>query len=179
LNTIGLLFSFRGRIGRARFLLVQLALLALWFVLMVKPPPQFSAQWQALLFVWATVITLIWINVTTTVKRLHDRNRSGWWAVAILVLNRLCYVYYGLFFGLSFGVDISIGEELLLVLLALAMSLLQTWVFIELVFLTGTEGANQYGPDPTSAVTGPPIASSAGPYGAPDFLVRRAGSSPA
>jgi len=83
------------------------------------------------------------------------------------------------FFGLSFGVDISIAEELLLALLAVATSLLQTWVFIELVFLMGTEGANQYGPDPTSAVTGSPIASGPGPYDVPDFLVRRAGPSPA
>jgi uncharacterized membrane protein YhaH (DUF805 family) len=122
---------------------------------------------------------MIWINVATTVKRLHDRDRSGWWAIAILALNRLAYVYYGLFFGLSFGVDISIFVELPLVLLAVATSLLQTGVFIELVFVAGTEGANQYGPDPTRAVTGPPGASGPGPYGVPDFLVRRAGPSPA
>jgi uncharacterized membrane protein YhaH (DUF805 family) len=117
--------------------------------------------------------------VATTVKRLHDRDRSGWWAIAILVLNRLAYFYYGLFFGISFGIDISIFAELPLVLLAVATSLLQTGVFIELVFLTGTEGANRYGPDPTSAVTGPPGVSGPGPYGVPDFLVRRAGPSPA
>ena len=179
MTIVGLFFSFRGRIGRARYLAVQLALLAFWFELVVKPPLQFSAQWQALLFVWAAVIAMIWINVATTVKRLHDRDRSGWWAIAILVLNRLAYLYYGLFFGLSFGVDISIFAELPLVLLAVAMSLLQTGVFIELVFLAGAEGANRYGPDPTSAVTGPSGASGPGPYGVPDFLVRRAGPSPA
>jgi uncharacterized membrane protein YhaH (DUF805 family) len=179
LNIVGLFFSFRGRMGRARYLAVQLALLALWFVLVVGPPLHFSAQWQALLFVCGAIIAMIWINLATTVKRLHDRNRSGWWAIAILVLNRLAYVYYGLFFGISFGVDISIAEELLLVLLAAAMSLLQTGILIELFFLAGTEGTNQYGPDSTSAFTGPPGASGPGPYGVPDFLLRRAGTSPA
>ena len=92
---------------------------------------------------------MIWINTATTVKRLHDRNRSGWWAAAVFIVNRLSYVYYGLFFGLYFGVDISIAREMLLVMLAVALSLLQTWVVIELFFLIGTDGPNRFGPDPT------------------------------
>ena len=83
---------------------------------------------------------MIWINLATTAKRLHDRNRSGWWAVAVVVVNRLSLLYYGLFFGLYFGVDISIAEELLLVMFAVALSVLQTWIVIELFFLTGTDG---------------------------------------
>jgi len=63
---------------------------------------------------WVVAITMIWINAATTVKRLHDRNRSDLWAVAIFIVNRLSCAYYGLFFGLYFGVFISIAEELLL-----------------------------------------------------------------
>ena len=178
MNHIGLLFSFRGRIGRARYILVQLALLAFWFTFFLKLSPYFSSQENALYFDWVAAIAMIWINLATMAKRLHDRHRSGWWAVPIFILGRLSYVYYGLFLGLAFGVDISIARELLLVMPIVAMSVLQTGVFIELVFMIGTEGPNRYGPDPTRTVTHPPIDSGPQPYGVPDFLLRRAGPSP-
>jgi len=129
------LFSFKGRINRARYLAVQLALLTFWLILIY-----YSSQGKGLHFDWVVTITMVWINAAAMAKRLHDRNRSGWWAVPILILNRLSLVYYGLFFGLSFGVDISIAKELLLVMLAVAISLLQTWVIIELFFVMGTDG---------------------------------------
>jgi uncharacterized membrane protein YhaH (DUF805 family) len=88
-----LLLSFKGRINRARFLVVQLALITAWLIIWLKSPFDFSSQWEA----WVIAIALVWINTATTVKRLHDRNRSGWWAVAVFVISRLSYVYYGLF----------------------------------------------------------------------------------
>ncbi len=95
---------------------------------------------------------MLWINAATTAKRLHDRNRSGWWAIAVLIVNRLSYVYYGLFFGLYFGVDVSGAREMLLVMCAVALSVLQTWIVIELFFLIGTDGRNRFGADPTRAL---------------------------
>ncbi len=169
------LFSFKGRINRARYLVVQLALLAFWLILWLKFSFHFSSQWKDLHFDWVVAITMVWINAAAVVKRLHDRNRSGWWAVPIFILNRLSFVYYGLFFGLSFGVDISIANELLLVLLAVAMSLLQTWPIIELFFVMGTDGPNRFGPDPTRTAPNPSIELRPEPDSVPDFLVRRAG----
>jgi uncharacterized membrane protein YhaH (DUF805 family) len=170
MDYVRLLFSFGGRISRARYLVVQLSLLGFWLLFWLK---NFSSQWETLH--WVVAITMIWINLATTAKRLHDRNRSGWWAVAVVIVNRLSYVYYGLFFGLSFGVDISVAEELLLVMFAVALSLLQTWIVIELFFLMGTDGSNRFGPDPTRIARGTPVASHPAPDGVPDFLVRRAG----
>jgi uncharacterized membrane protein YhaH (DUF805 family) len=117
---------------------------------------------------------MIWINLAVTAKRLHDRDRNGWWAVAVFAINRLSYLYYGLFFG----VDISIAEELFLALLAVAMSLLQTWVIIELFFIAGTDGPNRFGPDPTRDTLEPPADSHPEPAGIPDFLVTRTGPLP-
>jgi uncharacterized membrane protein YhaH (DUF805 family) len=158
------LFSFKGRINRAPYLAVQLALLTFWFIFFIY----FSPQWKDLHFDWAVAIAMIWINAAAVVKRLHDRNRSGWWAVPILILNRLCFAYYGLFFA----------KELLLVLLAVALSLLQTWVVIELFFLMGTDGPNRFGPDPTRTALKSPIVSRPEPFGVPDFLLHRAGPRP-
>jgi uncharacterized membrane protein YhaH (DUF805 family) len=170
------LFGFKGRINRARYLVVQLALLTFWLILWHKFSFHFASQWEALH--WVVAITMIWINAAITVKRLHDRDRSGLWAIAILIVNRLAYAYYGLFFGLSFGVDVSIAKELLLVILAVALSLLQTWVVIELVFLMGTDGPNRFGPDPTLTAPDPSIESRPKPASVPDFLVCRAGPPP-
>ena len=173
MNYIWILFSFKGRINRARYLAVQLALLTFWLILIY-----YSSQGKGLHFDWVVTITMVWINAAAVAKRLHDRNRSGWWAVPILILNRLSLVYYGLFFGLFFGVDISIAKELLLVLPGVAISLLQTWVIIELFFLMGTDGPNRFGPDPTRTALNPSIESRPKPDSVPHFLVRRAGPSP-
>jgi uncharacterized membrane protein YhaH (DUF805 family) len=170
MDHVFLLFSLKGRINRARYLVVQLALLACWF--MGWPNPiSFAQQWEALH--WAAAIAMIWINVATTAKRLHDRNRSGWWAVAVIVVGRLSYVYYGLFFGLYFGVDLSIAKELLLVMFTVVLSLLQTWIIIELVFMIGTDGPNRFGPDPLARIaTGAPTGARQEQHGVPAFLVR-------
>lgn len=168
LSGVWLLFSFKGRIGRARYLVVELALLALWLMLWLELRFYSSAQWEH----WLIAAPMIWVNLAVTAKRLHDRDRSGWWAVAVFAVNRLSYVYYGLFFGLAFGVDLSIAVEFLLVMSAIALSLLQTWVVIELFFLSGTEGPNRFGPDPT-ATPDSPIDLRPQPTGIPDFLVSR------
>jgi uncharacterized membrane protein YhaH (DUF805 family) len=163
MNYAWFLFGFKGRINRARYLVVQLALLTFWLILWHKFSFHFASQWEALH--WVVAITMIWINAAITVKRLHDRDRSGLWAIAILIVNRLAYAYYGLF-------------ELLLVILAVALSLLQTWVVIELVFLMGTDGPNRFGPDPTLTAPDPSIESRPKPASVPDFLVCRAGPPP-
>ena len=172
MDFVWLLFSFKGRLNRARYLAVELALLALWFLtlgFLVSSPWALS---------WLVAIPMIWINTATTAKRLHDRNRSGWWAVAVFVVNRLSYLYYGLFFGLAFGVDISTAREMLLVMFAVALSLLQTWIVIELFFVIGTDGPNRFGPDPTRTAPVAAVASHPEPHGVPDFLVRRPGAVP-
>jgi uncharacterized membrane protein YhaH (DUF805 family) len=179
MDYVRLLFGSGGRTNRARYLVVQLALLTIWFILWPKLPLHFSSQWEALHLDWLVVITMSWINVATTIKRLHDRNRSGWWAIAVFILNRLAYTYYGLFLGGYFGVDISTAKELLLVMLFVVLSLLQTWIAIELFFLMGTDGRNRFGPDPLSSVaTGAATGPQPGEHNIPAFLVRSAGSSP-
>jgi hypothetical protein len=59
-------------------------------------------------------------------------------------------------------------------MLVVALSLLQTWVIIELVFMMGTDGPNRFGPDPTRAAPNLATDSHPEPDRVPDFLVRRA-----
>jgi hypothetical protein len=58
---------------------------------------------------------------------------------------------------------------------AVVLSLLQTWIFIELVFLIGTDGANRFGPDPLAPGAATPKDTRPEQRSVPDFLVRRAG----
>ena len=84
-----LLLSFKGRINRARFLVVQLALLTFWFIAWPRLPIFLSS-----LGILAVAIAMFWITTATTVKRLHDRDRRGYWAIPIVILNRLALLYY-------------------------------------------------------------------------------------
>jgi uncharacterized membrane protein YhaH (DUF805 family) len=122
-----LLFSFQGRINRAKFWLVHVAM---WVVLAVvfgvifggaamstDPAKAMQGVGTGAGIVLAVVyIVFIWIGLATGVKRWHDRNKSGWW-----VLIALVPVVGGL------------------------------WYLIECGFLRGTTGPNTYGADPLTA----------------------------
>jgi uncharacterized membrane protein YhaH (DUF805 family) len=169
MDYVRLLFGFKGRINRARFLVVQLPLLAFWLIFAFRLSTQPEA-WNGLI-----VVAMIWINLATMAKRLHDRDRNGWWALAFFIFGRLSYIYYSLFIGLYFGVDISIVQELPLVMLAVALSVLQTGILIELFFMPGTDGRNRFGPDPlASAATGGPTDWHPNQRSVPGFLVQPA-----
>ena len=69
------LFSFKGRIGRRDFWIW----IALWIVSMVV---LFSLESQKLLpdqIAPFALVCLLWPTAAVTVKRLHDRGRSGLW----------------------------------------------------------------------------------------------------
>ena len=119
-----LLFSFEGRINRAKFWLVHVAM---WIVVglvfgSVVGGAALSTDPEAALRSVGTVpglilavvnILVFWVGLAAGVKRWHDRNKSGWW-----VLIGLVPVIGGL------------------------------WYLIERGFLRGTVGPNTYGPDP-------------------------------
>jgi len=123
-----LLFSFSGRINRAKFWLVALGM---WVVMMVifavvLAPVFTAADPQAAMgsigavtgiILLLVYIVALWIGLATQVKRWHDRNKSGWW-----------------------------------VLIALVPLVGPFWFLIECGFLKGTTGPNQYGPDPLSTI---------------------------
>ena len=85
------------------------------------------------------VAAIRWL-AATAVKRLHDRNKSGWWIVpfgiAPILLGKV-----GDWLGDSYPANF-----LLLVMIALSL-----WGFVETLFLRGTTGPNRFGPDPLPA----------------------------
>jgi uncharacterized membrane protein YhaH (DUF805 family) len=83
---------------------------------LIDPPEELSHIGpSASTVILAFGVLVTWISLAIAVKRYHDRDKSGWWALIIFlpVIGAL-------------------------------------WYLIECGFLRGTEGNNDYGPDPLS-----------------------------
>jgi uncharacterized membrane protein YhaH (DUF805 family) len=85
----------------------------------------------------AGTVLFVWIFLATTIKRLHDRDKSGWWMLAFFAVPGL----YDHFSDL-------LPESWLMMILGAIMLVLMIWGFIELYFLSGTRWTNRFGPNP-------------------------------
>lgn len=126
------LFSFSGRINRydfwVRYVLPILGINILLGVLFAVLGAAVGGM--ALMIVMAVVqIAMIWIGLAITVKRLHDRNKSGWWV--------LIYPAITIVLGIVSAFVISAA--------AYIIPLVWIWYFIEIGILPGTSGENDYG----------------------------------
>ena len=77
----------------------------------------------------------------TTVKRLHDRNKSAWWIIPFFVAPNLLYKlgdWLGYSYLAPFVMFVAIGLGL--------------WCFVEMLCLRGTRGPNRFGSDPLGTV---------------------------
>ncbi len=121
-----LLFSFQGRLNRAPYWWVHLALAGIQFPIMgalfalLVYPAMEAQDMEAIQDASRTMnlfgllfLPLYWISLAVTVKRCHDRDRSGWFIFIALIP----------FIG-------------------------AIWLLIELGFLRGTVGPNRFGSDP-------------------------------
>ena len=84
----------------------------------------------------------LWIVVAATIKRLHDRDKSGWWIFVFFIAPCL----------LGKIVDLLPDDSSVAVVatyfLAFDMVGLYVWGNVELFVLRGTNGPNRFGPDP-------------------------------
>jgi uncharacterized membrane protein YhaH (DUF805 family) len=126
------LFSFSGRLNRAKFWLILIATdLAAFVVFAILVAmgggsmdmtadgamPTLGGGIVGAIVAVVVWVAVVWIGLATGVKRFHDRGKTGWWVLIVLVP-----VIGGL------------------------------WYLIECGFLRGTVGANAYGPDPLTAL---------------------------
>ena len=135
--------SFQGRINRGKYWLATLILLAISAVLEAGG----QAAGQGTLFKILSIIVTIASTVAAlavAVKRLHDRDKSGWWMLLFYIGPAL--LAFGTIYGVA-GMEAgrSGGGGLVFVLAGFAVLI---WAFIELGCLRGTVGPNRFGPDP-------------------------------
>ena len=144
-----LLFSFNGRINRGKYWLAVLIYMVVWIAFIAATlawiggtniDNLFSLAGAALL-IWLLGLIIfisgIWSGLAVGVKRLHDRDKSGWWILLFWLGPSIL--------GNWQVVTPDLGGGLVLSLAAGAIAI---WGFIELGCLAGTPGPNQYGPDP-------------------------------
>ena len=160
------LFGFQGRINRARIWLGVLAIFC-WmiFVLMVAAslgallgatgsfslgvndvfrlvdPETYRSHAPAhlpiLVIKTAGSSLFLWVYLAISVKRLHDRDKSGWWMVPFFALP-------GLYNQFSDRLD----DSYLVIPLGLIAGGLCLWGGIEMYFLKGSRKTNRFGPNP-------------------------------
>ena len=153
-------FSFKGRINRKPFWLRTLVLYVAIIVLMGLV--YFAAGGPSLLtgesdifggvaiiggiFFLVAIIAFYVSIFSLSVRRLHDRNKSGWWVLFVFIISAALGAVGEMLKG-SDGVQIAVG---------LASLIISIWFLIEVGFRKGTIGANNYGPDPLSGAVADP-----------------------
>ena len=159
-----LLFSFKGRIQRLYFWITSLVVAVVAGMAsstlelvakstgsgIINPDTDaFEPTGPYAVGLFVIAIANMWINFAVCVKRLHDRDRTGWWLAVQLLFLTIAIV--------SVVVAIMLPEEQRAAgyiaagvagTVAFAVSL---WLFIEIGFLKGTQGPNRYGSDPLGA----------------------------
>jgi uncharacterized membrane protein YhaH (DUF805 family) len=129
--------SFSGRANRAKYWLVVLVNIAIIVV------GAGVASLVGSIIVWVLFgliyLALLVSVLAVTIRRLHDRDKSGWWAVVFLVAPALLSVI-----GAALGSVLGFGA----LIFSLGSFAISIWAFVELGCLRGTQGPNQFGPDP-------------------------------
>ena len=158
------LFSFRGRINRAKAWLFQLIIfgvelvyLALQMALLGPDPFPDDDSWSPLsnplqliflILCVAITIPLFWAFLAIQIKRLHDRNRSAMWFLNFFVFPLLPIVMFvGIVQASGADPNNSLTNDALIGVFSIA-AIFQMWGYVEIYFLPGTAGDNRYGPDP-------------------------------
>jgi uncharacterized membrane protein YhaH (DUF805 family) len=143
--TLSTWFAFSGRLGRAKFWLISLVNLHLMILVMAPVMGTGSTTTFAILALGAAVV--LPSAVSAGVRRLHDRDRTGWWALA----------FYGTPIVIA-TIGARSGHPNLLGLFSLICVMLQVWGLVWLGILRGTVGPNRFGADPLQSLSPGPVA---------------------
>jgi uncharacterized membrane protein YhaH (DUF805 family) len=156
-----LLFSFKGRIQRLYFWVTSLVVGVV--VGMLTSTFQFVAQFYGMgeinpesndfeptgplsIAMFVVALANMWINFALTIKRLHDRDRTGWWLVALYVVIILAIVLGVVTLMQPEGQREPLNTAA--VGAVFAASVLMLWLFVEIGFLKGPKARIAMDPIP-------------------------------
>ena len=145
-----LFFTFDGRANRARFWIAGLIFAVIYAVMtIIDYVTDQSVVFQALNGM--LIIVILIASIAVGVKRLHDRNKSGWYLLLFYLVPSMLVVI-----GVLIGAFVEDSTIIATVLGLLAFAI-GVWAFVEMGCLRGTIGVNQYGSDPVAPTTIPPV----------------------
>ncbi|RKU27514.1 DUF805 domain-containing protein [Candidatus Poribacteria bacterium] len=79
MSFFAILFSFKGRVNRAKFWMVNLLLIVVVGIMVLI----YGEEGSVILFPFG--ILCFWAGLAITAKRWHDRNKSAWWILIELI----------------------------------------------------------------------------------------------
>jgi uncharacterized membrane protein YhaH (DUF805 family) len=148
-----LLFSFQGRVNRSKYWLANLIwLVGIVLVMLAAVFATMGLQLQSadviarVLAISAAGIAIVIVMASSfavAIKRLHDRDKSGWWLIVFYLLPGVIGALPVLL-GATSAVRGSVQ---------LLANVLQIWGFVEIGCLRGTRGPNRFGADPLQEET--------------------------
>jgi uncharacterized membrane protein YhaH (DUF805 family) len=124
-----LFLSSNGRLARTPFLVAAAVLLGV--AVLYEAIAGYTLHW---LTGWVVYPALLFSGACVLSKRLHDRGRSGWWALLILVAFIAVWPQPEHFLDFMFCLVIA-------------------WAVFELGVMGGEQGANRYGPNPLKTIS--------------------------
>lgn len=130
------MLSFQGRLRRRDLWMYWIGLLvvaATLFVLLERLLGLDLTEHRS----WILTLLTVWPSFALLAKRMHDRNRSAWWALLLLVPDLVGS--FDAIIGLP--LEISMSAKIVGGLVAI-------WFFIDFGCLDGTQGDNRFGPSP-------------------------------
>ncbi|NQE63056.1 DUF805 domain-containing protein [Caulobacter sp. RHG1] len=123
-----LFLSSNGRLARTPFLVASGVLIGV--AVLYEAIAGYTLHW---LTGWLVYPALLFSGACVLSKRLHDRGRSGWWSMLILIAIVAVWPQPEHFLDFVF-------------------SLVILWAIVELGVMGGEQGANRYGPNPQKTV---------------------------
>jgi uncharacterized membrane protein YhaH (DUF805 family) len=152
MNWPHLLFSIRGRINRSKWWIASFILILIGFVVskvmdwfdvaaVAAALNRFAAISLAVVLVSVLVVYCL---LAVTVKRLHDRNKRGWW-ILMFPLAPVILVSIVSAFGKDLEPALDYAAWVVVLIIAI-------WVLIEFGCMAGTAGLNRYGADPLAKI---------------------------
>ena len=85
MNFAQICFSFKGRIGRGTWWLLQLLIAIIIVILEEVDPELFDPDSLKVSHYLITLLVLAWIYLAVNAKRWHDRNKSAVWILFTLI----------------------------------------------------------------------------------------------
>ena len=105
-------------------------------------------------------LVAFWPSIAVQIKRIHDRNKSGWYILIYFIPAILFGISLLIWLGAVFLVAIDAGKDaaaaigslgalgVITIILGVVTLCIAIWFFIEFGCLRGTIGANRFGADP-------------------------------
>ncbi len=148
MNFASLFMSFEGRISRKPFWIGILALLVVGLIILLASLFVAGERDYAVIRFNVLVIevALLYPLIALGVKRLHDRGRRGY-AVLVFIAPWLLHQGTNLL-GITGDPTAINAIDIAFYLINLVLF---AWFVVDLGILRGTQGPNDYGPDPLAA----------------------------